>query len=305
MGEFDVVTAALCDSHVLHNFVEHYDRQGASNIYIYFDSEELPAGLVVSTSKCVITLCDTDFWMKLGMERPSSLEERQRQIYNNAYRTCSSAWCLVVDIDEYVFGKNKFAHYLNSFDEKTESIRLMCAESCFTDEDNDAFFQNDVFRTAIPKYLSPIISTILYGSDGKIFSRGLLGHSRGKQAIRCGIYGISIGIHDAKVDGRDLVEFNASQSENCWIAHFDAINFEYWCDKFQGRLDRRDVAEAGKKRDIQLDKFAQQNSERDKRIMFRRLYYLPAWKVRLLNMLGYIKFAGPFSYPSKTEINPI
>ncbi len=289
-GGFEVVVVALCERSILDGFIQYYRSVGASKIRIFFDGD--PA-FELSSPDVELQLCSLEFWTGMGLTRPGSIEARQRAIYRHAYDTCGAPWCLIVDVDEYVFGPRNVSAYLGGVAPEVEAVRFLSAEAVYSDRNIDQAFGGRVFRKSAPRYVAQILTPMIYGRYGGVFIRGLLGHCRGKEVLRTGIAGVDIDIHDASVDGRPLNERNASRRDGFWLAHYDAINFAQWCDKFARRLTRKDALEMGRKRELQLSLFAERTDEAGRRDLFCELYVLPLWKRRVLRALGLLLETGP------------
>lgn len=282
---FEVVTLALSPRRDVERFCRHYLAQGASHIRIYCDG-----GLEWESGDPRIELiaCDTAFWSSLGSGRPFSIEERQRTVFRDAYARCDAEWCLIVDIDELVIGPIGLAGYLPGLDASIHCVRFATAEAVFLPgDDTDAEFAASGFRLPARRMVSPLLALLLYSPHGSLFVRGLLGHSRGKQAVRHGIAGIAIGIHDASVPGEPRFNrHDASRSDDFWLAHYDAISFPRWSEKCRQRMARRDALEMGRKRERQITLFEGCATEKQRRTLFEQLYGLKWWQVTVLRLTG-------------------
>jgi len=299
-GDFEVVVVALCERAILESFVQYFRNIGACKIRIFFDG--VPS-FDFSDPDVDLNVCDATFWADLGLARPDSIEARQRAIYRHAYNACLAPWCLIVDVDEYVFGPTDLSAYLAGIAPRFEAVRFSSAEAVYSDRNIDQPFGGRIFRKSAPRYLAQILTPIIYGRYGGVFIRGLLGHCRGKEALRAGIGGVDIDIHDAFVGGRPLTEHDASRRDGVWLAHYDAINFAQWCDKFTRRLARKDAVEMGKKRERQLKLFAQQADEAARRDLFCELYVVSGWKRRVLRALSLLLETGPQLTPHKPGVD--
>ena len=287
MPVFEVVTLALCPKHHLDRFCGHYIDQGASRVRVFHDG---PTDLSFADPRIELTGCDDAFWHRLGIARPFSVEQRQRAVFAHAYAQCRANWCLVVDIDEQVFGPQPLDTYLASIGPEPSCVRFLSAEAVFVPgDDADREFGAGAFRLPAPKYAAPFLSALLYRDLAGLFVRGMLGHARGKQAIRAGLGSIDIGIHDVFEASPDFIRFDASSADDFWLAHYDAISFPLWQDKCRQRLERQDALEIGRKRERQLDLFARCAGVEQQRHLFQRLYGLSTWQIAILRRLGLIK----------------
>lgn len=281
---------ALSEKYFLDVFSAYYLEQGAEKIRIFFDGK---TDCVFDSEKVEIINCDDTFWQQIGTPRPAGIEARQRAIYHYAYAQCHDEWCLIVDIDEFVFGSVPLKDYLSNIDSNIQAVRFLSAEAVYSSKDIDKPFGGNLFRTTASKYFSPIIARLMYGNAAKVFVRGLVGHGRGKEAIRSGIENVRIDIHDARINDVPVVELNASSEDGFRTAHFHAINYADWCGKFQRRLERRDALEMGKKGERQLYLFGRCKTDEARRKLFRSLYYLPKYKADVLEYLGLLTRRGP------------
>jgi hypothetical protein len=299
MQTFQVVVVALADKPYLDVFSNYYLAQGAEKIRIFFDGDtEYDFG----SAKIEVINCDDLFWKEIGIQRPSSVESRQRAIYRYAYAQCKDDWFLIVDTDEFVFGPLRLREYLAKVHGNFQAVRFVSAEATYSSKNIDQPFGGNLYRMPTSKYLSPIISRFLYGRYAKVFVRGLVGHSRGKEALRCAIKNLTIDIHHASIDGTPISELNASKEDEFRMAHFHAINYTDWCQKYQRRLEQRDALEMGKKGDLLLHLFGQCKTDKARRKLFERLYYLPKYKARILKYFGLLTRRGPIIPESSTRL---
>lgn len=288
---FEVVTLALCPKSHLDRFCGHYIDQGASRVRVFHDGL---TDLSFADPRIELTSCDDPFWQRLGIARPFSVEARQRAVFAHAYAQCHADWCLVVDVDEQVFGPQPLDSYLASIGPQPSCVRFLTAEAVFAPQDDpDREFGAGAFRLPVPKYAAPFLSALLYRELAGLFVRGMLGHARGKQAIRAGLGPIDIGIHDVFDPSEDFIRFDASTADNFWLAHYDAISFPLWQDKCRQRIERQDALEIGRKRERQLDLFSRCAGVGQQRRLFQRLYGLSNWQIAILRRLGLIKQQRP------------
>jgi len=176
---------------------------------------------------------------------------------------------------------------------KVWAVRFVSAEAVYSDRNIDQAFGGRVFRISEPRYVAQILTPMIYGRYGGVFIRGLLGHCRGKEALRTGIARADIDIHDASVDGRPLNARRAQRRYGFWLAHYDAINFAPSCDKFARRLTRKAVLEMGRKWELQLSLCAERTDEAGRHDPFCDLCMLPLWKRRVRRALGFLLEIGP------------
>ncbi|MBS0477261.1 MAG: hypothetical protein JSR28_19205 [Proteobacteria bacterium] len=281
---FEVVALALCPQRDLVRFCDHYLRQGARRVQVFYDA--VP-DFALSDPRVQLVACDPTFWRGLGLLRPPSVEGRQRAVYRHAYVQCETEWLLVVDVDEFVFGPQPLDALLAGIGPGPDCVRFTSAEAVFAPIDNiEDEFSASAFRLPTTRLASPLLARLLYGAHSGLYVRGLLGHARGKQAVRSGLADVQIDIHDATVPGRDLDRLDATVAHGFMLAHYDAINFARWSEKCADRLRRGDAREMGRKRERQLALYAACTSKADQVRLFRRLYALDRWQMRVLALAG-------------------
>jgi hypothetical protein len=290
LSSFQVVTLALCEPSLLDHFIGYYLGQGATLVRIFHDGSTAYRHGAPQVENIE---CDDRFWAALGMARPASVEDRQRVIYDHAYAGCAEDWCLIVDIDEYAFGSVSLSAYFATVDPACEAVRFGSAEAVFATDAIDRPFGGEVFRKPFPRYLAPIFSRIFYGRYGGVLIRGLMGHARGKEAVRGGMGKVEINIHHAVIEDRLLHEHDATIQDGFWLGHYDAIDFSQWCAKFMRRLEASDVLEMGYKRERQIAFFKACRNMDERKRLFRGLYCLSPWKRALLKLMGYLIADGP------------
>jgi hypothetical protein len=300
LNSFQVLTLALCEPSLLDRFIRYYLAQGATLVRIFHDGNTTYRH---ASPKVENIECDDTFWTALGMVRPAGVEARQRAIYQHAYAACAQDWCLIVDIDEYVFGPDSLSAYFATMDPTVEAVRFGSAEAVFADGAVDQPFGGEVFRTPLPRYLAPIVSRFVYGRYGGVFIRGLMGHARGKEALRRGLGAVDIDIHHAQIGGRFLHEHDATSLDGFWLAHYDAIDFSQWCEKCVRRLEMGDALEMGHKRERQIAFFRECRSMDERKQLFRGLYCISPWKRSVLRALGYLLTNGP-AVPDGVKSDP-
>lgn len=289
MLSYEVVSLTIESADRIRSFVNYYRGNGASKVTIFHDG--IAPGKHFGINADVIE-CDDAFWKKAHGGRPDSVEDRQRCIYEIAYRNCCADWLLVVDTDEFVVGFDQIEKAIRKAPNSPDVVRIPTAEAVFGSQDPlDADFGATHFRVPQNKYLAQLAPRILYPGYGNLFIRGLLGHAIGKQFIRSGLAEMEIGIHSAFKQGNllsPLSVVNYAPQDGVFLCHFDAISYPQWREKWDRRLRNRDTAEMGKKRDRQLELYVRQSKKGEEALsdLFRDLYVLSARKFRLMNALG-------------------
>jgi hypothetical protein len=289
MDRFEVVAMATGPRRHVEVFRDYYRRLGADRVRVFYDG---PADVVRGCDPAAVIRCDGAFWREVARHRPAIVEDRQRAVYRHAYASARSDWVLFVDIDEFVFGKARAADVFSRVGRQVDSIRFESAEAVYAPAATGRVeYGAAYFRRPCSRAMSVVLPHILYPGVGHLFIRGLLGHSRGKHAIRAGLEGVHVGLHDSLRDGVPMSEVNAStlpDGERMLLAHYDAISFDQWCEKWRRRLERDDTREMGRKREWQMALFRKHHRRGREEQLFRRLYFLSDRQVWLLRLLGLV-----------------
>ena len=133
--EFDVVAFVCEPTEVLRRFASHYLSTGARCVHIYFDGV-CTQPLDCCDGRIKIINCSDDFWSLHKAHRPSTLEERQRFIYNLVYSTSYADWLLVVDADEFVVSSVPLRTLLKAASSKVNAIRFTSIEAVYGSQDD-------------------------------------------------------------------------------------------------------------------------------------------------------------------------
>ncbi len=270
-------------------FIDYYVQFGADRVRVFYDGA---ADLVRGCDPAVVIRCDCAFWREVAGQRPVVVEDRQRDVYRHAYATARSDWVVFVDIDEFVFGKPPAREVFTRMGRQVDSIRFETAEAVYSrsatgQEEYGAAY----FRRPCSRALSVVLPHLLYPGVGHLFIRGLLGHSRGKHAVRAGLDGVSVGLHDSLRHGAPIAEANASTvpaGERLLLAHYDAISLDQWREKWRRRLAHDDTKEMGRKREWQMALFRNHHSRGQEEKLFRQLYTIGRWQLHFLRLLGLV-----------------
>lgn len=295
MDGFEIVAMATGPRHHVEIFQDYYERLGADRVRVFYDGA---VDLVRGCDPAVVIGCDRAFWRGVAAgQRPAVVEDRQRAVYHHAYATASSDWVVFVDIDEFVFGKPSMAEVLTRAGREVDSIRFESAEAVYSQAATGRVeYGAAYFRRPCSRAMSVVLPHLLYPGVGHLFIRGLLGHSRGKHAIRAGLDGVSVGLHDSRRHDVPMTEVNASTlpaGERLLLAHYDAISLEQWCEKWRRRLACDDTKEMGRKREWQMALFRKHHMRDREEQLFRRLYFVGDWQLRFLRLLGLVIEEGP------------
>lgn len=289
MVTFEVVAMVLAPAQQIATFTAHYRRRGADRIRIFYDGPEAPVG---DFDGAQVVLCDDDFWRGLGVERPLGVEDRQRAIYNYAYGTARAEWFLVVDVDEFILGDDEIGALLERIGPDRESVIFGSVEAVYSvGSDMTREYNASYFRKPYGRPFCSILPHMITPGIGGCFTKGLLGHFMGKHAVRTGIGDIKIDIHESKRNGQPLKALVIGPKVTprpLYLAHFDAISFEQWRQKWDRRIAKRDVMEVGRKRNLQFDLFAAARQRGEERDLYQKLYALNGPQLLVLRCFNLI-----------------
>lgn len=294
MASFSTVSLMRESPEVVLRFASYYVREGAEEVLVYYDgappaelSGSEPAGLAVIA-------CDDAFWAKTGGLRPVALEERQAAVYRLGLARCRSAWLLVVDADEYVFGDRAIGTFLDQVPADADAVKLPTAEAVWgPGDDLDTPFGSTHFRTVWPRdRLWRLLRGPLYGRAARYMRRGVVGHVGGKEFLRAGRPYSRIGNNAADRDGVTISRFAAEIDPGLagmYLGHFDAIGLARWREKWRQRIEKETVAvgmTAVRNSQMELVAERMRRGEGAMRRLFGELYGLGRAQYGLLRLLG-------------------
>lgn len=281
MTSFSVVSYMRESHEIVDRFVRYYLHLGADEVFIFVDG---PAGDLakLATDQVRIISCDDTFWAKENGHKPDTLEDAQSAVFMMGYRAAQTDWVMVVDADEFAFGPLKMNQVLADIPADIDAVVLPTAEAVWMPDDpaDLAPFSSTGFRVAT-KGRGSVLARLIYGpKTAALFRHGLIGHMEGKQILRTGRKFDRIVCHRATRDGVELGTFvgniNPAFSE-MYVAHFDAIGFDRWSQKWTRRLEgSTNAVEMGRRRlrQLQAIKSAQETGPAELQAMCRRLYGL-------------------------------
>lgn len=301
MASFTVVAMVRTDRATLSLFARYYEAAGAERIRVFFDgpAEEVPD---VAVPGLEVVVLDAAFWDALGTARPEMVEIRQRTVYAHAYAQLATEWMLVVDHDEFVFGDRPLGAYLDTVPSAVPAVNFRTAEAVFgPGDDAETPFAATHFRRALHPRVWAALGPMLYGRTRMLMRLGLAGHVQGKSALRRGLDGIVIRLHNPlRDDARISVPSPEVGSEGraMWVAHYDAIDYAGWADKWRHR-----IAHATDYERMSAERRAAQEAAREAfgggeaaaRRLFRRLYGLDTVQRALLGAAGGVWRADPLA----------
>lgn len=293
MTSFTVVSYVRESREIIERFVAYYSALGATEILIFTDGDADHLN-GIDAPGLSLTECDNYFWNAYPGGRPESLEDAQSTVFMTGYIAATSDWVLIVDADEFAFGNLSLSDFLTRLPATTDVAILPTAEAVWGPSDIKKYenFSSTYFRVKITKCAASL-TALLYGkSVARHFGDGLLGHSLGKQLLRTGRQFDSIRCHRSFRDDQKLGEMAAAidpEFSNMYIAHFDAVGFDRWREKWQSRLDGD--TNAAKMRDrrrgqMQLFETTAKQGTPALKTLFRKIFSLSLLQWWILSRLG-------------------
>jgi hypothetical protein len=283
---------------VVRRFIDYYRRIGAERIFIYFDGaiEHLAVAdldhMALAQESVDLFSCDEAFWLKNFARVPEHVEDRQRAAFALGHDRCPSDWLFVCDADEFIIARMPVADLLAAILSAIDSVILTPAEVVWgPGEDVSSLFGSTWFRRPDPELRGQAWRDVWqHGLLCPLFQRGILSHVMGKQFVRRGARFDLIHQHCAIRDGVTVSRpaSQIDQSLSCVeLAHFDAISFERWFQKFLRPI--RDCSpmalrERSRRRRLQimLFKWSLALGMGYSRWLFRNLYCVSPRQIRAL-----------------------
>jgi hypothetical protein len=308
-GTFSVCCMMRESPDVVRRFCQYYRQIGAENVWMFWDGnprgeERHALENAARAGGSSLVFCDDDFWRGLGVDGPIlRFEELQSHVYRFGYEQCKSDWMFFCDADEFLVSPVPVPDVLKAIPEDVESLRIRNFEAVWgPDDDISEAFASSYFRVPLPRVplLSRALSWIVFGKYVRLTRRGLVGHSQGKHFLRTGIKDLTIQSHVSLCNGKSLGVWAHSLDavpEGIFVAHFDAISFERWCEKWRRRISQERLNEKmGKPRQKQMDLVADAFEKNAAEELFRRLYLLSKSKYRVLSALGAVRKQDIFDH---------
>ncbi len=311
MASFSVVSLMKEEASIIRRFVDYYQKLGAERIFILYDGglDDLAADgvtpAVLAAQGAELLSCDDAFWLREAGKVPEHLEHRQRAAFAVGHARNPSDWLLVCDADEFVIDRMPVAGFLDRIPIGVDSVVIPPAEAVWgPGESIDVPFGSSWFRR--PGLQGRFDKYIVYGPMGVLFRRGLLGHALGKQFVRRGARFDLIHQHFAYRDGKRISVPAAQIHPDLAVvelAHFDAISYARWYEKFRRPLlnyDRAAMRERSWRRRVQIHlfKWAMRLGKTAPRWLCRASYGLNARQLRQLERRGHIFQAHIFETPA-------
>lgn len=288
---FSVTAMMREEREVVLRFIDFYRAAGADHIYIYYDAplDELDG---IDLTDVTLAECNDVFWNDICRARPETLDGCLRQTFMYSARRHNSDWLLIIDADEYLTG-GSISSMLARVPDSVEVIRVRNVEAVWGPGDDILRpFGCSYFRKPLSRRLSFVLSRLLYGRLRLLFTYGLVGHFKGKQFVRRGAKFTEIRSHHTVDGDRYLgrwVHEVVPDAANIVVAHFDAIGFDRWCEKWRRRYsqevpsDKMSPSRADQL--LRIKRAVEAGSDTSLRL-FKKFYGLRYWQCALLWVFG-------------------
>ncbi|MEL6294598.1 MAG: glycosyltransferase family 2 protein [Pseudomonadota bacterium] len=226
-----VVATVLASPEEILRFAAHHLDLGAHRIYIHLDAPNADVfDQLKAHPKIRIATCDEIYWRRLGRDRPLKHQERQSVNATRAYQKAKDVdWLVHVDVDEYLVPKRPVDEILVEQPGDVAGLRIHPVELL-------AGGDGRAYKAALPAGSDIALEHSLYGQYGTALRRGLLSHTAGKIIVRTGLEKVSVRIHRAFQNGREIAAL--ALSDQLELAHHHAATWDDWIAKAPMRLDR-------------------------------------------------------------------
>lgn len=237
--ELAIATLTNAPADTINHFIDDHLKLGVAKIVVYLDD---PSSLNIhdirQENRIDIISCDDEFWKSRGFkEKPSYVEFRQMEVFNEYYLKSEHPWLGLCDIDERFVPKTSFQDLFASIDDSIQELKATSWEAAWPT------FADDVSDFSATYCRRPILSEDrlkwIERQKPLFFSlsdKGIVGHPYGKVILRTGIRNIKMRIHGAvKISGKS--ESLLKRKKNALhLLHYDAIGLHSWAKKFKSRL---------------------------------------------------------------------
>ena len=202
-------------------FIEHYIKQGVDHFYIINNnsSDNLEEILENSSYNCLITLIKDD--LIIDINNAYSLTNGLMAIYNNNLYDIikkESQWGIVVDIDEFMYGKNGFniKTFLENVDDNVGCIYVIwniMTSSTIKNENNNSF---SIHSNDFKRLNYDLITNLSYNIKNA--------NDFGKSIFRTCMLNRVIGLHKTHSTTGEVIN-NYGENKNSW--YDNGNNIEY------------------------------------------------------------------------------
>ena len=169
--------------------IAHHLQSDAAMLHIYLDAPNpVVEAALANHPRCVVTVCDADYWTWRQQGRPDKIVVRQLANLRHARRMSTSDWLVHVDSDEFLHpaapgAALQLGPLLGAVPPEHDWVRFVPHERVVIRGQTPATIFDGVFRS--PTENDDLINAA-YGDGAKYLWRGLTGHNRGKIGFRRG-----------------------------------------------------------------------------------------------------------------------
>lgn len=218
------LSVCLCiknEARYILDFIEHYIKQGVEHFYIINNDsiDNLEEILKNSSYNSLITLIRDD--MSIDINNAYSSTNGLIAIYNNnLYEIVKNEteWGIVVDIDEFMYGKNGFniKTFLENVDDSVGCIyviwNIMTSLTVKNESDNLFSIQSNNFKRLNYDMISNLSYNIKNANDF------------GKSIFRTSMLNGLIGLHKSHITTGKIIN-NYGENKNSWYDNGNNINY--------------------------------------------------------------------------------
>lgn len=232
---------------IVERFVEFHAALGPETITVIHDGmarDLWDQGLTLSDRAAACTVivgAEDDIWPVIGFSKPESFVPQQEALFTYAYQQTTSDWIFCMDADEFLMADKPVQDMLAAIPANIPSLILENVEAVWGPGDTiGPAFSSTWFRRQMPEGRETADRLkAVHGHAARLLNaKGFVGYIQGKSVHRRGAGIDYVAAHWGEIGG-EIVSRPAAQalgqSETLRVAHFDAISFARWRDKFAHR----------------------------------------------------------------------
>jgi hypothetical protein len=218
------LSLCLCiknESKYIIEFIEHYIKQGVEHFYIINNNSDdnLEEIMEKSSYNSLVTLIKDD--RSIDINNAYSLTNGLMAVYNNnLYEIVKNEteWGIVVDIDEFMYGKNGFniKTFLENVDDSVGCIYVIwniMTSSTIKNEDNNSFsIHSNNFKRLNYDLISGLSYNIINANDF------------GKSIFRTSMLNGLIGLHKSHFTTGKVIN-NYGENKNSWYDNGNSVEY--------------------------------------------------------------------------------